>query len=144
MRPLFRYPESVRGDGNLPPQVLAVELQDAVPHVLGGGGAVAGAVVGEEGVPGVVVHHPLVGLAVFVQLGSQPLRLFRSGILVLNAEEGEQGAGEVGDHVDGVDRAQVGDLLVGDVPALQSPRRHRCCCCGRPSSGYSVRRSRSR
>ena len=52
---------------SLYPEVPVVEQHDAVPHVLGRGGAVAGAVVGEEGVAGIAVHVKRIGFAVLVE-----------------------------------------------------------------------------
>ena len=52
----------------LPRQMPPVELQHPVPHILRRRRTVAGAVVGEERMSRVVVHHPLVRLAVPVQL----------------------------------------------------------------------------
>ena len=48
-------------------EVLLVEYQDAMPHILRCRGVIAGSVVCEEGMAGVAVHAKLVGFPVLVE-----------------------------------------------------------------------------
>src|SRR3989442_765170 len=83
-----------------------------MPHVLRRRGAIARAVIGEEGVAGVTVHAELVRLAVLVKLLLHTRRMGRRRVRVFLPEEPEQRAGQRGNHINRRHRALWRVLLL--------------------------------
>src|SRR6266436_2855229 len=88
-----------------------------MPHILRGGGAIAGPIVREEGVAGVAIHAKLVGFPVLVQLFLQAGGMGWRRVGIFLSEQGQQRTGESRDHVNGRDWPLRGMLLLDDEAA---------------------------
>ena len=77
--------------GRLNLWVLFIEKQHPMPHILRRGGAIAGPVIGEEGVAGVAIHLEFVGLAVPVQFFLETGGMSRRGVGILSPNRASNG-----------------------------------------------------